>query len=314
MGCNRGLTPTEHEQSCASRSQQTETLSPERRGQIRRAMQRSMAGPLVKILSDTSHRAHASAAALLARAVQSPQDPMTENEQRLVVQAFVRIVRDHPDAMGIFEAASNYGPGASPLSHPYELFAAAALTKISHASSSDREFAILKTDRLDFGIKLAKGYGQTKRFGTIEADIMVQRPKTLAGAAFIALDAKFSRSGSYGVTNGLQRQLDGVRTGLRDGKVDDFFFVTNGVFSHRFKEMVAAENILIALDFYKQAGDRMRGVDQSLLSPEEAAATPEEKLGAEFFKPENTARVQDFVKKYHVAQVELFEYVNFSDA
>lgn len=314
MGCNRGLTRTEHEQSRASRSEQTETLSTERRAQIRNAMQCAMAGPLLKILSDPSHRAHASAAALLVKAVQSPKDPMTEEEQRLAPMAFVRIVQDHPDGMGIFEAASQYGPGASPLSHPYELFAAAALTNRPYTSSCDREFSILETDRLDFGIKLAKGYGQPKRFGTIEADVMIQRPKLLIATTTIAIDAKFSRIGRYGATSGLQRQLDGIRTGLRDGKVDDFFFVTNGTFAQPFRDLVAAENIRIAQDFYNEAGNRMRGVDRSLLSPEEAAATPDEKLGAGFFKPENTARIQSFVKKYHVAQVELFEYVNFNDA
>ena len=312
MGCNRGLTLTEHEQSRASRSQQTETLSTERRAQIRNAMHRAMAGPLVKILSDPSHRAHASAAALLVKAVQSPRDPMPQDEQRLAVEAFVRIVEDHPDALGLFEAAAKYGPGASPLSHPYELFAAAALATRCCASSSNREFTIRQTDRLDFGIKLAKSYGQPKRFGTIEADIMVQRPKHLVDTTVIALDTKFSRTGRYSTVDGLQRQLDGIRTGLRDGKVDDFFFVTNGIFAQPFKDLVAAENIRIARDFYTQAAYRMRGVDRSLLTAEEAVTTPDEKLGASFFKPENAARVQEFVQKYNVVQVELFEHVRFN--
>jgi hypothetical protein len=215
MGCNRGLTRTEHEQSRGSRSARNPHLSAERKAAIRRSMQRLMTGPLLEILSDPEHRAHAAAASLLVKAVENPRDPMPENEQRLLVGAFVEVVRDHPDAIGIFQAASKYGPGATPLSHPYELFAAASLVTAPHQSLSGRKFAIDPVDRLDFGIKMAKGYSQPKRFGTIEADIMIHKPKNVIDETITTLDAKFSRTGVYQTTHGLARQLDGIRIGLR---------------------------------------------------------------------------------------------------
>lgn len=308
MGCNRVFTPAEHEQSLRSRTDTT-ALPRKRRDTIREAMHRAPAALMRNVLSDPKNRCHQSAKLLLSKSIGCTLE-VVESEH--VAEALADILKDHPNAMGLFERApAHYGPGATPVSQHYEITSTAALTQKSFKSLSGQVLRINPADRVDFGIKFASGYAQARRGGTIEADTLVTRDYNYEGFKVLAIDSKFSKTGKYSKKPELERQLKGVATGFKDGKIDEFFFVTNGFFEKDFKEAVEKQNISIAKDVFNEKRIFYADVPKDLLSLEEREHAPKEDIPKDFFNPENIAAVKKIVSLYHIPQIELCEFVTY---
>jgi hypothetical protein len=314
MGCTLTYTSKDHRQSFRSAEKappETKKISDERLSKIRSAMHRAPAELIWNILKDPNHRAHESIKTLIARSIGCSMEVLDLHK---VAEALVVVLKDHPDAMGLFEKApSHRGPGASPLSHHYEITSAAALKEATFKTLSGKDLFISPADRLDFGIKFARDYAQPKRYGTIEADILVGRGKNLVDEKTLAIDAKYSQTSIRGVPdqNELNRQCEGIRTGFKDGKINEFCFVTNGVFNRKFREMIDIENLRIAKDWVKQTDQLYRDIDKNILEPEERSNRPEDIISDKFFHKNNIEQVQEFIRKYDIPQIELCQHVKF---
>jgi hypothetical protein len=265
----------------------------------------------LSILSNPKHPAYGLLSKHLSKSIKSK---MTQAELQRLPDAFRTILEKQPDAMGLFEKAPLHrGPGTSAVQHHYEIFSAAALISDSYRTARGNTLSIGPGDRVDFGIKFAGDYAQPKRYGTIEADILVHKSALISGKT-VAIDSKYSKEGNYGAKEGLQRQLDGIRTGLRDGKINEFYFVTNGKFGNRFKDMVKEENLKIAMDYAKQHNrmyqDKKHGIDKEYLTKEEKENIPAGKIPENFFQEDNE-EVQNFVDKYEIPQIDLCQHVKF---
>jgi len=213
----------------------------ELRSEVRAVLHRVSAGRLLPILANPTHRAYPLLQEKLAVAV-GGRENMTEEEYQCLPRAFYVVLKDHPDAMGIFEAVPQYrGPGASALHEPYEILAAAALRN-PHPTSLGRNLVISSQDRPDFGLKMPREFAQPSRYGTIEADILVYKPD----GREVGIDAKHTRNGVYSSTQGLNRQLEGIRNKLNDGTLHEFYYVTNGRFSDPFRKLVDQANLELA--------------------------------------------------------------------
>lgn len=319
MGCTLNYTAEDHRQALKTWGQQRasradEKLGAKERDQIRSALQRTSARRMSDILSDPKHRAHAALSGMLAKSIGAER--MTDEELRRVPEVFQTILKHHPDAMGLFEKVpAHRGPGSSPVQHHYEVFSAAAMMQKCYQTASGKQLAIAPMDRLDFGVKFAKGYGQPYRHGTIEADILIhkQTPFGLNDKA-IAIDAKHSSTGNYGITKGLDRELEGIRTGFRDGKFDEFCFVTNGRFGERFVEMVKDANLKVARDYARIHNrlyqDEKKGIHKAYLTEEERRNIPAGKVDESLFD-RHSAQVVAFVRTYDVSQIDICQHVKF---
>lgn len=126
------------------------------------------------------------------------------------------------------------------------------------------------------------------------------------------MDAKHSKTGKYGLTKEVQRQLEGVRTGLRDGKIDGFYYVTNGIFGERFHEEIDKANLMIARDHFDQQDrlyhDEHRGIDRAYLTQTENEQVPADSVPASSLT-ENNKEVRGLTSKYGIPQIELCEHV-----
>ena len=170
-------------------------------------------------------------------------------------------------------------------------------------------------DRVDFGIKFAGGYAQPRRYGTIEADILIHKNTPLGLAdRTVAIDAKYSKTGKYGSTKGLERELEGARVGLRDGKFDEFCFMTNGTFGNQFTNMVKAANMEAARDYARTHNllyeNEKSGIGRAYLTEEELKSTPRGKFDEKNFNSDNP-QVNEFVGKYKIPQIDLCQHVRF---
>jgi len=318
MGCTLNHTAKDHRQamkSIGAGKGSAKTLDKERREKIRAALNKSSSGTLLSILKDPHHPAYRSVSNLLVKSVKSTSR-MTNSEQQKLPEAFRAILEKQSNAMGLFETApSHRGPGSTSVQHHYEIFSAAALTKRVYNTASGKTLSIQPGDRIDFGIKFSKGYAQPKRYGTIEADILINKSSIMSSKT-VAIDAKFSETGRYGVKDrgDLQRQLDGIRTGLRDGKVNEFCFVTNGEFGQGFKEMVKNENLRIARDWAKENNilyhDEKHGIPKEYLTGEERESIPPGKIPENFFSEFNE-HTKEFVDKYKIQQIDLCEHLKY---
>jgi len=309
MGCTRGCTPEDFRQICNSIPKNTKEKIKERREKIQDALHRSTSGTLINILSDPGHRAYKSVSALLEKSVGSK---MTDKERGKLPEAFRTILKHHPSAMGVFKApAKERGPSASAVQHHYEIFSVAALKEKPYKTKLGKELDIANTDRLDLGIKLAKNYAQPKKHGTIEADMLINRPVSPIEEKTIAMDAKYSKEGKYGPKKETARQIEGIRTGLRDGKIDEFYYVTNGVFTPGFHNLVQTTNIEIARDFVENNRKIYSTLKEDWLHSNEKGQIVTEELSKSFFTEENIDQINELVSKYDIPQIDLCEYVTF---
>jgi len=314
MGCTLNHTLKDHKQAMQSLNRNPIPVGPmnkESRARARDTLRKASSKTLSKILSDKQHPAYKSVSNLLASAINSK---MNYKEKEKLPEAFSVVLVKQPNAMGLLEKApAHRGPGSSAVQHHYEIFSAAALICGSHKSVKGKTLSINPVDRLDFGIKLPKDYAQPKRYGTIEADLLVGKSSFMDNRT-VAIDCKFSETGNFGAKDGLERELDGIRTGFRDGKIDEFYFVTNGTFGNTFKEMVNKENLEIARDYATRHNrlyhDEKHGIDKGNLTEEERKNIPPGKIPESLFRKDDV-KVKEFVNTYKVPQVDMCQYVKY---
>lgn len=314
MGCTLNYTAKDHAQAMRPfrhHSGFRKTTDEAKHEKIRSALKQASSKRVLSILSDPKHPAYRLLSKHLAKSIKSK---MTQAELQRLPEAFRTILKKHPNAMGLFEKAPLHrGPGASAVQDHYEIFSAAALISGSYRTARGKVLSIDPGDRVDFGIKFARGYAQPKRYGTIEANILVHKSGLISGKT-VAIDSKYSETGNYGAKADLQRQLDGIKTGFRDGKIDEFCFVTNGKFGNRFKGMVKEENLKIAMDYARRHNrlyhDEKHGIDKEYLTKEEKENIPDDKIPESFFREYNE-QVIEFVNKYEISQIDLCQHVKF---
>jgi len=312
MGCTRTHTPEDHVQpkKIAHQDKLPEKISKERRKKIREAMNKAPAELLGNILADENHRAHQSVVSLAAKAFLCDMETM---HQEKVPQALSIVLNKYPAAMGIFKAVPKHrAPGADPLTHHYEITSTAALMQKSYPTISGKKVSIATTDRIDFGVKMAKGYAQPIKHGTIEADVFVWKDDDI-NAKTLGIDQKFSKSRQRGVPSeeDFKRQLAGIRTGFRDGKIDAFCFVTNGFFDKKFKDMVNETNLHIAKEYARKFNQNLKHINPEHLTPEERANTPDKNISTN--QLDQKENLKDFLKQYDIPQIDMCQHVNFKD-
>jgi hypothetical protein len=317
MGCTRICTPEDHAQAKTSAIQNmsVEKISKERRAKIREAMNKAPAKLLANILADKKHRAHQSVVSLAAKAILCDMKTMHKEK---VPQALSIVLNKYPDAMGIFKAVPKHrAPGMAPLLHHYEITSTAALVKSRFSTTSGKILTLIDSTKSDFGVKMARGYGQPKRFGTIEADVLAHKDSIIPGIKpiILGIDQKYSKTGTYGVKKGFSRQLEGIRTGFSDGKIDQFYFVTNGNFTKNFSDQVKATNLEIAKDHAEKYNANINYGDPQYFTRKERVNIPTEKIALDRFKDverfEKDKELKDYIAKYNIPQIELCQHVKF---
>ncbi len=314
-GCNLYVSDKDYGQILDSRSRQHEfcrlaaNLELGKR-EIQAELHKASAARLVDILSSDKNHAFGALQKLLAKAT-GGEAKMSDAEYRALPEAMRLILKDHPNAMGLFEKVpSHRGPGSSAVQHPYEVFSVAALKVRAFNSSLGKTLAISPLDRVDFGLKAAKGYAQPKRYGTIEFDAIISKPirDFPLEERTIAVDAKHSKTGVYGAKPDLDRELQGIRTALRDGKINEFYFVTNGIFDNSFRMAVDAANVAIVRD-WAEAHNRLWDTNAHLTA-KESEFTPSGRINIDEFT-QYDERLTSFALRYDVPQVDICQRVNF---
>ncbi len=315
MGCVLNFTTNDFRQISRSLHAQTAgaNLSKAERDQIRKTLHNSSRNQLISILGKPDSPAYKAVSQLLMGTMVGQ---MSNTERDALPAAFYTILKHTPDAMGLFlKAPSHRGPGSSPVQHHYEILATACLIDKHCKSKSGKLLYIDATDRVDFGLKFSRGYAQPRRFGTIEADMLVSRgtinPLGPDFGKTVAIDAKYSSGGKYTKKPGLQRQLDGIRNGFLDGKIQEFYFVTNKEFAQNFKAAVKEENLLIAREFASQNNSVYNSVPHGYLTQQEQKNHPALKLPADFFTEFNED-VTGFIAKHDIPQIDMCEYVEYA--
>ena len=241
------------------------------------------------------------------------QENLTAEDCRNVPRAFQVVLRDHPDAMGVFtKAPAHRGPGSTPISHGAEILVPAALKLSTFTSAGGRQVHIHPQDELHFGIKEPSGYAQPRSGGTIEADII-----QLSGDRVIAYDVKYSQSGHYNTTADLNRQLSGVRTKFRDGTLQEFLYVTPGVFGLTFVRRIEQANRDIVRDSAREhrssIGKGTYGSNNAYAHPRELRYLPPARVtDPGLVDCLNTKGLRDFARHWRIPQVDYCEHVNFS--
>ncbi len=171
------------------------------------------------------------------------KNKVTKTEENLLPSALHTVLKDHPNPQGLFDAPPEYrGPGADPMSHPYELLYTAALIQKEVSTSLGKNLKIYSTDRIDFGQKAASNFAlSTRKKGTIESDTLIHRGYD----APIGIDGKYSKDSSYGLKPDTVRQLEGISKAFGDGQLKEFYFVSNVKFKQGFKDKVEEYNFKI---------------------------------------------------------------------
>ncbi len=281
---------------------------------------------LMKILANPNDVGYRRVREALAH-VTGGKGKMTEKEFAALPEAFRIVLKDHPDAMGLFKKApSERAPGMSPVNQHYEVLSAAALKMKEVKTTSNKSLAIYNTDRVDFGIKMAKGHAQPKQHGTIEADILIHRPADPFGLTekIIGVDAKYAKgiNKKYEIISqnhlkDFRRQLDGVRNNLNNGNLQEYHFVTNKEFGSTFKQEVEKTNLQMVKDYIDRHNQQFRSGDAArdlnYLTPEEKSAMPggrvdPNKLGG---LSEYSDAVRNFADRYDINQIEISEHVQY---
>jgi hypothetical protein len=287
----------------AKENRMAEPLTAKRRADIRAELHKSTAsGILQMILKNPDHPAFQSVTKFLVKSLPSK---MTEVEKQHLPNAYRVVLERQPTAMGVFMAATKErAPGQSAVQHHYEISSTAALIESKFQTNSGKTLSIDPVDRVDFGIKMATGYAQTKKGGTIEADVLVHK-----GNKTMGIDAKYSSKGVYDSKGGLERQLRGIRRGFRDGKIDEFVFVTNGKFSEPIKEMVKQFNAKITRDVIKEMNFRVARIPREYLTNEEKLNTPSGPIPKSFLNDQE--KLEKFASETGIPQIDVCENVTF---
>jgi len=257
----------------------------------------------MKVLRDKNHPYHKLTQNLLVNSL--GKDKVTKQEENRLPRALLTVLKDHHNPHGLFGKPQKYrGPGAEEMKHPYELLSTAALIQKEVTTSLGNKLKISPSDRLDFGQKFAAHYAlPTIKKGTIEADTLVGR-----GSKLIGIDAKYSKSSLY--TNIEERQFKGIRNSFIDGQLQEFYFITNGVFNQKFKDTVSEYNQKIFKDWANEYRTIYRAYNY-FSKKEKAELPPENVLDIDFEK--NGEVVNKLVKKYKIPQIGMCEHVNYEE-
>jgi hypothetical protein len=291
---------------------------------------------LLKILANRDDAGYRHIQEALAH-ITGGKGKMTDKEFAALPQAFHSILKDHPNAMGLFEKApAHRAPGMSPVNQHYEILSAAALKTRNFTTVSGKKLEIRATDRVDFGIKFPHGHAQAKRHGTIEADTLVTRKVGIPPfekEEQIAIDAKyrntdknrpFLREPKYDFISDkhrdeVKRQLEGIRTNFQNGNLHEFHFVTNVKFGDKFKSEVDQTNLRLVQDYITEHNKQFsspQGIKElAHLHEIEKEAMPEgivdpSKLGNLEIYSET---VKEFAAHYKINQVEMCEHVTYPE-
>lgn len=266
---------------------------------------------LMKVLHDKNHMQHNLVQNLLIKTL--GENEVTKQEEDKLTGALDTVLADHHDPQGLFRRALKYrGPGATQMSHPYELLSSAALIQKEVNTSLGNKLKIYPTDKLDFGQKFAACYSlPTATRKTIEADTLLYRESRTIG-----IDAKYSRNLVYSKDRKeLNRQLKGIRNSFRDEQLQEFYFVTNGEFYNSFKEAVFEHNRLIFMDWAKEI--RKSYNDINISQPERNELPLEKITHKDFIRNINfgnySKEVKDVIDRYKIPQIGICEFVNYED-
>lgn len=288
-------------------------------------------GDLVEILSNPKTSEYREIQAALAH-LTGGKSAMTDREYNALPSALRDVLEDHPDAIGVFQnTLKDRAPGMSPVQQHYEILAAAALKSKEFTSLNGKKIALYSTDEPHFGIKSAQDYAQPRRGGTIEADILINQKieaeivinrntgimdKILLGEEkTIGIDTKHTLNKTYPTDmKELRRELEGITKNFNDGRLDEFFFVTNQKFGEDFKREVEKTNLELIKNYVEEHNEKFQtGEYQSSTSTEKASMPSNPVELNEFDNLEKyTPEVRDFAAKYEIKQVEICEYVNYA--
>ena len=259
----------------------------------------------MNVLHDKNYPSHKLTQNILVKSL--GENKVTKQEENRLTGALHTVLKDHPNPQGLFDKPPEYrGPGAEEMNHPYELLSTAALIQKEITTSLGNKLKIYPTDRLDFGQKFASHYAlSTRKKGTIEADTRIDR-----GSKVIGIDAKYSKGFVYNLFPETERQLKGIQNNFRDGQLQEFYFITNGVFHPNFKDKVNEYNQKI----FKDRANENRAIYKDykhLSKAEKDELPPESVLDIDFEK--NSDVVNELVKKYEIRQIGMCEHVNYEE-
>lgn len=287
-------------------------------------------GHLLETLANPNAPGHQQLKSALAH-LTGGKGAMTEKEFNALPGALHTILKDHPNAVGLLEKGPGYrAPGMSPVQQHYELLSAAALKSQEFKSVNGKSLKIYSTDSVHFGVKSAHGHAQPKQHGTIESDIAVLRnvqaetvisrnsgviDQILLGQpTTIGIDAKHTLHDKYHAkTEDLRRELNGVRNNFNDGRLDQFFFVSNKQFDTTFKAEVTKTNLELVRDYIDRHNENIRAGGAEHLTSAEKASMPAGEVIVESLGglKEYNQGIKDFVSKYEIPQVEICEHVKY---
>jgi hypothetical protein len=235
---------------------------------------------------------------------------MTEKEFAALPSAFRTVLKDHPSALGLFQKISAiWAPGMSAMQQHYEILSTAALKMNDVVTISGKSLRIYDTDRVDFGMKFARGFVQPSKGGTFEADVLIDRPRgILESDKTIGIDAKYTQKSHY--TSIPWEQLKGIRNNFGQ-HFEEFYFVTNRQFSDPFKSAVQQTNRDLVRDFME---NHNRTIDDlPFLTKVEREARPDRTVDTSELDKVLTDQ-RDWTKiaeEYHIPQIEMCEHVRY---
>ena len=149
---------------------------------------------------------------------------LTDVDESRLASALKTVLDSNDTPNGLFAKLPEYrGPGSSAMQHGGELIITAAIIQKGGVPTSlGNTLKIERGEPLAFGHKLAAKYALPSRtVNTVEADTLISR-----NGGYVGIDAKYSRSsGAYSRTEGLERQLSGIRNCYRSGELREFYFV-----------------------------------------------------------------------------------------
>jgi hypothetical protein len=267
------------------------------------------AGKLLDMLTKSESGEYHAVRDMLAH-VTGGKGNMTDKEFLALPGAFQAVLKDHPTAMGMFRKASAFrAPGMSAMQQHYEILSTAALKLKDVVSLSGKNLRIYDTDRVDFGMKFARGFVQPSKGGTFEADTLIDRPRgPLEPDKTIGIDAKYTKRSHY--TDIPWEQLKGIRNNIGH-EFEEFYFVTNRQFSDPFKSAVQQTNRELVRDFL---AEHNRTIDiLPYLTKEEREARPDRRV--ETSELDKVLKEQGdwarIAEQYQIPQIEMCEHVRY---
>ena len=210
-------------------------------------------------------------------------------EEAKIPIALKTVLKFTPHTTGLFSSPNKaHGPGASRVLHPYEVLTAAAIVQQKTIySKNGKALHLYSDDKIFLGHKSAANHAQSKRYGTIESDVLIQRADK--SVAPTGIDAKYARNGVYDFIS--ERQLTGIRNSINDGQLKEFFFATNGQFGGKFQDRVSDYNVMLTKDWVKDNKEYHSIKDTS--------------------KEYIEKNYHQLVKDYHIPQINMCENVSF---